>query len=38
MGGGIGADIVGKLILNAYQLPQNALVQEICLTPTRQRY
>ena len=38
MGGGIGADIVGKLILNAYQLPHNALVQEICLTPTRQRY
>lgn len=38
MGGGIGADIVGDLILNAYQLPQNALVQEICLTPTRQSY
>ncbi|MFV0493368.1 MAG: SDR family oxidoreductase [Pseudorhodobacter sp.] len=38
MGGGIGADIVAGLILNAYQLPQNALVQEICLTPTRQRY
>lgn len=38
MGGGIGADIVADLILNAYQLPQNALVQEICLTPTRQRY
>lgn len=38
MGGGIGADIVGDLILNAYQLPQNALVQEICLTPTRQKH
>lgn len=38
MGGGIGADIVGGLILSAYQLPQNALVQEICLTPTRQKY
>lgn len=38
MGGGIGADIVGDLILNAYQLPQKALVQEICLTPTRQTY
>ena len=38
MGGGIGAEIVGDLILNAYQLPQNALVQEICLTPTRQTY
>ena len=38
MGGGIGADIVAGLILNAYQLPQNALVQEICMTPTRQVY
>lgn len=38
MGGGIGADIVADLILNAYQLPQKALVQEICLTPTRQTY
>ncbi|HPE60356.1 MAG: SDR family oxidoreductase [Thiothrix sp.] len=38
MGGGISAEIVGELILNAYQLPQEALVQEICLTPTRQKY
>lgn len=38
MGGGIGPDIVAKLILEAYRLPQNALVQEICLTPTRQSY
>ncbi len=38
MGGGIGADIVARLILDAYRLPQNALVQEICLTPTRQTY
>ena len=38
MGGGIGADIVADLIVDAYQLPQNALVQEICLTPTRQTY
>ncbi|MBO6541244.1 MAG: SDR family oxidoreductase [Rhizobiaceae bacterium] len=38
MGGGIGADIVAGLILNAYQLPQNALVQEICITPTRQKF
>ena len=38
MGGGIGADICADLILNAYNLPQNALVQEICLTPTRQKY
>lgn len=38
MGGGIGADIVADLILNAYQLPQQALVQEICLTPTHQKF
>lgn len=38
MGGGISADIVAGLILNAYNLPQKALVQEICLTPTRQSY
>lgn len=38
MGGGIGADICADLILNAYQLPQKALVQEIVLTPTRQTY
>jgi len=38
MGGGIGADIVADLILNAYRLPQKALVQEICITPTRQTY
>ncbi|OYX41019.1 MAG: oxidoreductase [Rhodobacterales bacterium 32-67-9] len=38
MGGGIAADIVADLILNAYQLPQNALVQEICITPTRQKF
>lgn len=38
MGGGIGADTVADLILGAYRLPQEALVQEICLTPTRQRY
>lgn len=38
IGGGISADIVGDLILNAYQLPQRALVQEIVITPTRQKY
>jgi NADP-dependent 3-hydroxy acid dehydrogenase YdfG len=38
IGGGIGADIVADLILNAYQLPQNALVQEIVITPTAQEY
>lgn len=38
IGGGIGADIVGELILNAYNLPQRAIVQEIVITPTRQSY
>ncbi|MCB1883421.1 MAG: SDR family oxidoreductase [Geminicoccaceae bacterium] len=38
IGGGIPASHVADLILNAYDLPQNALVQEICLTPTRQTY
>jgi NADP-dependent 3-hydroxy acid dehydrogenase YdfG len=38
IGGGIGADHVADLILNAYNLPQNVLVQEICITPTRQKY
>jgi NADP-dependent 3-hydroxy acid dehydrogenase YdfG len=38
IGGGIGADIVGDLILNAYNLPQRAIVQEIVITPTRQSY
>jgi NADP-dependent 3-hydroxy acid dehydrogenase YdfG len=38
MGGGIGPEIVEDLILNAYNLPQRALVQEICVTPTRQTY
>lgn len=38
MGGGIGPEFVADLILNAYNLPQEALVQEICLTPTRQTY
>ncbi|GGE17529.1 oxidoreductase [Aureimonas endophytica] len=38
MGGGIGAEHVANLILATYEMPQNALVQEIVLTPTRQRY
>lgn len=38
IGGGIGADIVAGLILNAYNQPQNAIVQEIVITPTRQKY
>lgn len=38
IGGGISADIVAELILNAYNLPQKAIVQEIVITPTRQTY
>lgn len=38
IGGGISADIVAELILNAYNLPQKAIVQEIVITPTRQKY
>lgn len=38
IGGGISADIVAELILNAYNLPQRAIVQEIVITPTRQKY
>lgn len=38
IGGGISADIVADLILNAYNLPQKAIVQEIVITPTRQKY
>lgn len=36
--GGIPADHVADLILAAYTLPQRALVQEIVITPTRQKY
>lgn len=38
IGGGIGPDHVADLILATYQMPQQALVQEIVLTPTRQRH
>ncbi|MDH6266121.1 NADP-dependent 3-hydroxy acid dehydrogenase YdfG [Rhizobium sp. SG_E_25_P2] len=38
IGGGISADIVAQRILDAYQLPQRAIVQEIVITPTRQTY
>ncbi len=38
IGGGISADILAELTLNAYNLPQRAIVQEIVLTPTRQTY
>ena len=38
IGGGISADHVAQSILFAYKLPQNVLIQEICITPTRQGY
>lgn len=38
MGGGIGPEHVSRIMLHAYEMPQNALIQEICITPTRQRY
>jgi hypothetical protein len=38
IGGGIAAEYVANLVLEAYNLPQNALVQAICITPTRQKY
>ncbi|TCM52693.1 hypothetical protein C8J36_108137 [Rhizobium sp. PP-F2F-G48] len=38
IGGGISADIVAGLILDAYALPQRAIVQEIVVTPTQQTY
>jgi NADP-dependent 3-hydroxy acid dehydrogenase YdfG len=36
--GGIGPEHVADLMLQTYKLPQRALVQEICITPTRQKY
>lgn len=38
MGGGIGSEHVADIMLHAYQMPQNALVQEIVITPTRQKF
>ncbi|RWD84649.1 SDR family oxidoreductase [Mesorhizobium sp.] len=38
IGGGIGPEHVADLMLLTYQMPQNALVQEIVITPTRQKY
>lgn len=36
--GGVGPEVVADLMLHTYNLPQRALVQEICITPTRQKY
>ena len=38
MGGGIGPEHISEIMLHCYQMPQNALIQEICITPTRQKY
>ena len=38
IGGGIGPEHVSEIMLHSYQMPQNALIQEICSTPPRQKY
>lgn len=38
IGGGISANHVADSMLFAYQLPQSVLIQELCITPTRQAY
>ncbi|MDQ0475396.1 SDR family oxidoreductase [Labrys wisconsinensis] len=38
VGGGIAAEDVANTILFAYQMPQNVLLQELTITPTRQDY
>lgn len=38
IGGGIGAEHIASSMLHAYQLPQLTLIQEICITPTRQKF
>ena len=38
IGGGIAASHVADMILFAYQMPQNVLIQEMVVTPTRQEY
>ncbi len=38
IGGGISADHVAQSMLFAYRLPQNVLIQEMCITPTRQEF
>lgn len=38
IGGGIGPEHIAELMLQTYNLPQRVLVQEICITPTRQKY
>jgi NADP-dependent 3-hydroxy acid dehydrogenase YdfG len=38
IGGGIPSSAVADSILHAYGMPQNTLIQEICITPTAQVY
>jgi NADP-dependent 3-hydroxy acid dehydrogenase YdfG len=38
IGGPLAAEHVADAILYAYKLPQDVLIQEICITPTRQEY
>jgi NADP-dependent 3-hydroxy acid dehydrogenase YdfG len=38
IGGGIAASHVADMIVFAYQMPQNVLIQEMVVTPTRQEY
>lgn len=38
IGGGISASHVANMIVFAYQMPQNVLIQEMVVTPTRQEY
>lgn len=38
IGGGIEASHVADMILFAYQMPQNVLIQEMVITPTRQEH
>lgn len=38
IGGGVDASHVADAVLFAYRMPQNVLIQEICITPTRQEY
>jgi NADP-dependent 3-hydroxy acid dehydrogenase YdfG len=38
IGGGISAEHVASMIVFAYQMPQNVLIQEMVITPTKQEY
>ena len=38
IGGGISADYVADMIYFAYNMPQKVLIQEMCVTPTRQEF